>query len=109
MRCARRRRLLTLRRTTARPDQMEPSDRDAAQSQRAGASRKRKSRATLSGHALEFRDEVSAEGELRALSADPKTGETPAAWDALAVEGRRAVQGIVPANLRPEGDRLEQG
>src|SRR5256885_12249940 len=58
---------------------------------------------------LEFRDEVSAEGELRALGAGPETREMPAAGDALAIEGRRVVQGRVVANLRPEGDRLEQG
>src|SRR6202035_5643688 len=58
---------------------------------------------------LEFRDEVSAEGELRALDAGSETREAPAARDALAIEWRRVVQGRVVANFRPEGDRLEQG
>ena len=53
---------------------------------------------------LEFRDDVSAEGELRALGAGPETREAPAAEDGLAIEGRRAVQGRVVANLRPEGN-----
>src|ERR1700730_2655746 len=63
---------------------------------------------TFSRHALEFRDEVSPEGELRALDAGSETREAPAARDALAIEGRRVVQGRVVANLRPEVYRLEQ-
>src|ERR1700730_1885042 len=61
---------------------------------------------TFSRHALEFRDEVSPEGELRALDAGSETREAPAARDALAIEGRRDLQGRVVADLRPEGYRL---
>jgi hypothetical protein len=88
----------------ARPDQMEPFDRDAAQTQTVGACRNRRSRATFFGHALEFRDDVSAEGELRALGADPETREAPAAKDGLAIERFCAVQGGIVANFRPEGN-----
>src|ERR1700730_4930233 len=56
----------------------------------------------------ELRDDVSAEGELRTLGAGPEAREAPAAEDGLAIKGRRVVQGRVVANLRPEGDRLEQ-
>ena len=59
---------------------------------------------TFSAHHLEPRDDVSAEVELRALGADPETREAPAAKDGLAIKGRRAVQGRVVANLRPEGN-----
>jgi hypothetical protein len=62
---------------------------------------------SFSAHPLELREDVSAEGELRALRADPETREAPAARDApqRVIERRRAVQGRVVANFRPEGYR----